>query len=50
MEDLFISFIFILIYGFPLPTCSLGWANIGDEELLVMANAIRMKQTLQEIW
>ncbi|KAM3857603.1 NLR family CARD domain-containing protein 3-like [Diretmus argenteus] len=28
----------------------LGWANIGDEELLALANAIRKKKTLKELW
>ncbi|XP_026208952.1 NLR family CARD domain-containing protein 3-like isoform X2 [Anabas testudineus] len=28
----------------------LGWANIGDDELLVISNAIRAKKKLEELW
>ncbi|XP_034533095.1 NACHT, LRR and PYD domains-containing protein 3-like [Notolabrus celidotus] len=28
----------------------LGWSNIGDDELLALSNAIRMKKKLEELW
>ncbi|XP_029932479.1 protein NLRC3-like [Myripristis murdjan] len=28
----------------------LGWANIGDEELLALSNAMRKTKTLKELW
>ncbi|XP_008292476.1 protein NLRC3-like [Stegastes partitus] len=28
----------------------LGWANIGDDEILTLSSAIRVKKTLQELW
>ncbi|KAM4611526.1 NACHT, LRR and PYD domains-containing protein 1 homolog [Polymixia lowei] len=28
----------------------LGWANIGDEEVLVLSNAIRIRKKLKELW
>ncbi|TMS02319.1 NLR family member X1 [Larimichthys crocea] len=32
-------------------TClGLGWSNIGDEELLTLSSAIRIKRKLQELW
>lgn len=33
-----------------VPHFRLGWTNIGDSELLALANAIRMKQNLQQLW
>uniref|UniRef100_A0A8C9U0F5 NACHT, LRR and PYD domains-containing protein 3-like n=1 Tax=Scleropages formosus TaxID=113540 RepID=A0A8C9U0F5_SCLFO len=29
---------------------SLGWTNIGDEELLILLEALKTNQTLREIW
>ncbi|XP_051799617.1 NACHT, LRR and PYD domains-containing protein 3-like [Acanthochromis polyacanthus] len=28
----------------------LGWTNIGDDEILILSNAIRVKKNLQELW
>lgn len=28
----------------------IGWSNIGDEELLVLADAVRSNRRLRELW
>ncbi|KAG9274209.1 NACHT, LRR and PYD domains-containing protein 3-like [Astyanax mexicanus] len=33
-----------------LTELGLGWTDIGDEELLVLTDAIKCKQTLRELW
>lgn len=37
-------------FTLPVAHFRIGWSNIGDDELLVLSSAIRIKNKLEELW
>ncbi|CAJ1086350.1 NACHT%2C LRR and PYD domains-containing protein 3-like [Xyrichtys novacula] len=40
----------VLLSSEAITHLGLGWSNIGDDEVLVLSSAIRMKKQLKELW